>query len=119
MAWLTLVRYTSQKLLNLSDSSSRVESFRAGLSAVHNCVTSVDTERISELIQSLSLMTVPAVNYPSVSLHDQTPEFKSVLQANCRQNIYRTHGLTNEFERKHARALQSHSYDGLQNSTST
>merc|ERR1719350_1253252 len=65
----TFVSNPCQELLDLSNSFARVETFRAGLGAVHDGVTSVHTERIPELVQSLGLVPVPAINDPPVGLH--------------------------------------------------
>merc|ERR1719350_2285977 len=65
----TFVCNPCEQLLDLSNSLARVETFRAGLGAVHDGVASVHTERIPELVQPLSLVPIPAVNDPPVGLH--------------------------------------------------
>jgi len=68
----SLLGDTSQELLDLSDSSARVETLGAGLGAVHDGVTSVDTEGVSEPVQSLCLLSISTVNDPSVGLHQNS-----------------------------------------------
>jgi len=68
----SLLGDTSQELLDLGDGSAGVEALGAGLGAVHDGVTSVDTEGISEPVQSLCLLSISAVNDPSVGLHQNS-----------------------------------------------
>merc|ERR1719244_1516496 len=70
--WLSLLGNSSQQLLDLSNSSPRVEAFGAGLGAVHDGVTPVNRERISEFVKSLSLLLIPTVNDPPVGLHEDS-----------------------------------------------
>jgi len=68
----SLLGDTSQELLDLSDGSARVQTLGAGLGAVHDGVTSVDTEGVSEPVQSLCLLSISTVNDPSVGLHQNS-----------------------------------------------
>jgi len=68
--WLALVGNACQQLLDLSDGLAGVEALGAGLGAVHDGVTPVHRERISQLVQSVAGVLVSAVDDPAVSLHE-------------------------------------------------
>merc|ERR1719232_64292 len=67
-----LLGNSCQQLLDLGDGSAGVQSFGAGLGAVHDGVASVNTERIPESVKSLRLLSISAVNDPSVGLHQNS-----------------------------------------------
>jgi len=66
---LSLLADASQELLDFSDGSARVEALGAGLGAVHDGVTPVDGEGITELVQPLVGGVITRVNHPTVGLH--------------------------------------------------
>jgi len=58
-----------QEFLYLSNSTARVETFGTGLGTVHDSVAPVHTEWIPKFVQSLCLVSIPAINDPPVCLH--------------------------------------------------
>jgi len=66
---LSLLADASQELLDFGDGSARIESLGAGLGAVHDGVTPVDGEGITELVQPLAGGVITGVNHPAVGLH--------------------------------------------------
>jgi len=83
-ARLSLIGNSCQQLLDLSNSSAWVEALGTGLGAVHDCVAPVHTEGVPELVQPLSLVTIPAVYDPPVGLHQHS-----------RPKVPDIHGLNN------------------------
>merc|ERR1712109_242062 len=68
-SWFSLLADSSQQLLDFSNGSSGIEALGTSLSAVHNGVTSVHGEGISQLVQSFSRLLISRIYHPSVSLH--------------------------------------------------
>src|ERR1700684_2216279 len=50
--------------LGIGNRTRRVESFRAGVGAVHDGVAAIETERILEPVEALAGMLVPTVDQP-------------------------------------------------------
>ena len=69
---LALLSDACQQLLNLSNCSAWVETLWAGLGTVHDSVAPVHGERISQLVQSLHRVLVPAVDDPPVGLNEDS-----------------------------------------------
>jgi len=59
----------SNLLLDLGDGLTRVEAFRAGVSAVHDGVAAIQLETVIQLLQALFGHLVPGVLYPPIGLH--------------------------------------------------
>jgi len=57
-------------LLDLSDSTSRVQALGAGLGAVHDGVAAVDGEAILHHLETLVGELVARVDHPAVGLHE-------------------------------------------------
>jgi len=68
-AGLALVGDAGQQLLDLGDGPAGVEALGTSLGAVHDGVTSVYAEGVSEFVESFSRVLISGVNDPSVSLH--------------------------------------------------
>jgi len=68
-AGLALVCDAGQQLLDLGDGTAGVEALGTSLGAVHDGVTSVNTEGVSKFVESVSGVLISGVDDPSVSLH--------------------------------------------------
>lgn len=64
--------HTRQKFLNFSNSTTRIQTLRTSACAVHDGVTSVNTEGILKFTQTFSGVFITGINDPTISLHENS-----------------------------------------------
>ena len=60
---------TRKKFLEFTNGSPRVETFGAGSGAVHDCMTPIHWEWVSQPVQTFLRRLISRVNHPPISLH--------------------------------------------------
>ena len=70
--WAALACPVEQHITDMTDSSRRVQSFRANVDTVLNSMATENTERIIQLAQSLLSRCIAAVGQEAVSLKQTT-----------------------------------------------
>ena len=64
---ILLVSTLGQHLLGLGYRAGRIETFRAGVGAIHDRVAAIQAKGVLKIIQTFTRRLVPAVNQPAVS----------------------------------------------------
>lgn len=69
-AWLSLFSDAAEQFLNLSDGTARIQALGTRTCAIHDRMTPIDTEWITQVVQTRLGRLIARVDDPTVGLHE-------------------------------------------------
>ena len=95
---LLLFGEAGQQLLYLRDGAARVKALGTGFSAVHDGVAAEHGEGVPQPVQSLLVLTVPAVYDPPVGLHQHSRAQVPVIREKSSNRISKRQPIKKNYE---------------------
>lgn len=71
-AWLSLISDSTEKFLDLSNCTSWIQPFRACTCAIHDCMTTIHTEWISQVVETSLGRLITWIDDPAICLHEHS-----------------------------------------------